>query len=159
MKTLKFILSVLLLLPISPVFAQQDVAGNYHLIGAGCRDSELSESSHEDRPINPDPSILMPFFRITAIQLTFNRDGSLATTVEGDDGSETYKETYRIQNTGTYVVENNEVVANNGPRPFVLNIVGDNLVYDFKRNGFRDYVNATICDSSDKVFVHVFGSI
>ena len=164
MKTLKFILPAFFLLPISlvfAVFAQQDVTGTYVWVGAGCRDSILSESSHESRP-KKHPKGLESLFRITDIKFTLNRDGSVVTTVEGDDGKKN-GETYKTQDTGTYTVYNYEVSIRStnqkGGLSFFLYIAGDYLVYDFKRAGVGDDdFHATMC-GPNKVFVFVFGNI
>ena len=167
MKTLKFILPAFFLLPISLVFAQQDVAGTYVWVGAGCRDSNLSESSHESRP-KKHPAGLPGLFRVIDIKFTLNRDGSAVSTVEGDDGKKN-GETYKKQDIGTYRVQNNKVVffkidPESGEQisspADTLNIVGDYLILSLEgaeTYDDRDF-NATICDSN-KVFVFVFGNI
>ena len=159
MKILKIILSVFLpalfLLPIAPVFAQ-NVAGTYWWIGAGCRDSDLSDDSHESRAKTPNP------FRITTSELILNRDGSLSITIEEVDAGERKEKS----ETGTYVVENNEVSMRSpnqkGGPPLVMNIVGENLILDSRQvtdhPDADDSYNDDLCDSG-KVFVFIFGSI
>ena len=158
MKTLKIILPALFLLPMAPVFAQ-NVAGDWVWIGAGCRDRNLSESSHETRSITPNP------FFITASDLTLRRDGSAAMTIEVND-ADGRKE---MNGTGFYEVENNRVVITDPKienedeqEVLVLDIVGEDLILDSTQvtddPSADDSYNDDLCDSN-KVFVFVFGSI
>ena len=162
MKILKFILSAFLpalfLLPMAPVFAQ-NVAGTYWWIGAGCRDSDLSDDSHESRAKTPNP------FFVTASDLTLNRDGSAAMTIAIND-ADGRKE---VNGTGFYEVVNNKVTITDPKienedkqKVLVLDIIGENLILDSRQvtdhPDADDSYNDDLCDSG-KVFVFIFGSI
>ena len=153
MKTLKFILPVLFLIPISSC-VRPNIEDTYLWMTSGCRDHDLNKNSHKTKFMIPNPFL--------DSKLTLNKDLSAVMTIEVDD-ADGIKEQNII--TGTYVVKKGKVIIRDPKiemnKPvLILDIVGTKLILDYRRvvaiDGFNvGDLNAVTCDS-DKVFVHVF---
>ena len=127
----------------SHALGNSTVAGTWALSGAGCRNSDLSASSHVSKTLSE-----VGFGTISSAILTIESDGGISLLVRKTDKTE---QTY----TGSYTFSDNTLTADPDD-PSMPNIplllVSDHLVYvDLGAD------TATICGDASKKLVGVFG--
>ena len=131
----------------------QDVTGVWTWVGAGCRDSSLSASSHRTKPKSQNP------FQISASQLTLNADfsASMYIDVAGQ----------RQDETGNYEVRNGQVIITDPSMSetepaLIMRIVDSNLLLSFSdiQDPDRDMDdnNSSICGSGNS-YVYIFANV
>ena len=154
---MKYFLSILAGISFINLSQAQDVAGSWLWVGAGCRDSSLSSSSHVTKAKRNNP------FQISASQLNLNADGSASMYIE--------IEGQRQNETGNYSVRNNEVIimdpSMSADEPaLILSIVEGHLILDASRTiGDDDPGSPELdpvrqaCDSGSQTYVYVFANV
>ena len=153
---MKYFLTLFVVGLLSFFSAAQNVAGTWVWVGAGCRDSSLSQDSHITKSSSENP------FEIDASQLNLYEDGSASMLIETNE--ETQNE------TGRYVVRNNQVIITDpgsfGTDPvLILDIVGDTLILSNRslpsEEGYEEEDSRhfnQVCRGSD-LFVYIFGNV
>ena len=144
-----------------PAFSitQDELVGTWEWSGAGCRDTNLSESSHVHKPVSTTPS------NIDWATFVFNSDGSAELTFSQDDQDQAMNGQFEIIDNGQKV----ELREADSGAPFSLQSLGEWLVVAECReyapqtadeDMLQDLQNKVeeIC-GSNKCFVYMVGKV